>query len=64
MIDSSFQVDDVLSLAEEPDRRQGNERHSLRTARVCPPDTDLLETPQFCLSVTLRDLIEREGEGL
>jgi hypothetical protein len=46
---------DVLSLAEERDRRhQGNERHSLRIARACR--SDVSTDPWTCPNSVRRDL--------
>ena len=61
-----FRVDDVLSLAEERDRRhRWNERHSLRITRACRSDvsTDPWTRSELCSGVSLRVFIEREGEG-
>ena len=58
-------VNNVLLLAEERDRRPGG-TSAIRCVLRAPAvgrEYRFMDMPQLCFSVTLRDLIEREGEG-
>jgi len=65
--DRRFRVNDVLLLAEERDRRQGGRKRAPFAAQgESPPigrEYRSVGTLGLRSGVTLRDLIEREGEG-